>query len=150
LRQFLVCCTFVLMQKYQKIKTSTPNPLGSGPPLRKGRKLATLKQSALSDRKEGPLPPCGTVIWRKDRRGRKQSLSPFFSALLEKAGPQDGKLPAYVKKSICLSAVSLMDFSKSAVFQGFWKTGLALLVLLGQCQKDEPGFYPTRRKGCLK
>jgi hypothetical protein len=68
-------------------------------------------------------------------------LSPFFSALLEKVGPQDGKLPAYVKKSICLSIASLMDFSKSAVFQGFWKTGLALLVLLGQCQKDGTGLF---------
>jgi len=85
--------------------------------------------AVLSDRKEDLLPPCGTAISvrvagyeNKERRNEKLRLlrSSFLSALLEKDGPQDGKPPAYVKKSICLSEASLMDFSKVAVFQVFF------------------------------
>ena len=40
-----------------------------------------------------------------------------------------------IKKSVCLSAASSRIFSNVLIFQVFWKTGLAVLVLLRQCQK---------------
>ena len=55
---------------------------------------------------------------------------PAHSALLEIAGPKDGKSLAYVKKFGCLSAASFTNFSKPVICQGNWKTGLAFLVRL--------------------
>jgi hypothetical protein len=65
------------------------------------------------------------------------SFFPFFSvpAFLEKYVPQDEKPTAYVKIRL-FERSEFTDFSKPSVFQVFWKTGLALLVLLGRCQKD--------------
>jgi hypothetical protein len=49
---------------------------------------------------------------------------------------------AYDKKSICLSAASLMDFSKVMLFPSlFGRLGLDFLVLLGRCQKYTPCFF---------
>ncbi len=59
-------------------------------------------------------------------------ISSSLSALLEIAGPEDGKLSAYVKKSVCLSDSEFTDFSKLTIFQGYWKTGLDFLLLLWQ------------------
>ncbi len=76
--------------------------------------------------------PASTLRDSNFRKGRKDTKFSFSSALLEIAGPEDGKLSAYVKKSVCLSDSEFTDFSKLTIFQGYWKTGLDFLLLLWQ------------------
>jgi hypothetical protein len=131
-------CSFVLIQKNQKIKTSTEMALEASLPC--GNSENSLRSNSRNFfSQERPASTLRDGDFRKGRGIRKQGTeswflsfprSSFFSALLERDGPKDEKESAYVKKSICLSAASLMDFSKLTLFQVTWKTGLAFLVLL--------------------
>jgi len=56
--------------------------------------------------------------------------------------------PAYVKKSICLSAASLMDFSKVVAFPSLF--GRLGLDLLGRCQKYKPVLFPLSLFGLFE
>jgi len=126
------------MQKYQKIKTCTKMAL------------------------EADL--CGPEIFvrvrgyeNKERRRREaflfRSLFSFSSALLEIAGPQDGKVAAYVKKFVLSERSEFTNFSKLPLCQGYWKTGLAFLPTFVAMTKVGPslnikyqfvkeGFFP--------
>ncbi|MDD4599839.1 MAG: hypothetical protein PHQ46_02065 [Negativicutes bacterium] len=78
--------------------------------------------SALLKRGYIPVPRSSRPFWKKTFRRMKNQRDT-------------------VKKSGCLSAASLRIFSNVLIFQGFCKTGLALLVLLGQCQKYLDNLY---------
>jgi hypothetical protein len=119
------------MQKYQKIKTCTKMALEADLPC--GRAKTRCAQTVgPADRKRGLLPPCGAAIFvtvgdTKPRNGEKtrpqflRSLFSFLLALLEIAGPQDGKSSVYVKKFVLFEQSEFTNFSKLTISQGYWK-----------------------------
>jgi hypothetical protein len=119
------------MQKYQKIKTCTKMALEADLPC--GRAKTRCAQTVgPADRKKDLLPPYGPAIFvrvggyeSKEREKTSlrflRSLFPVLLALLEIAGPQDGKAPAYVKKFVLFEQSEFTNFSKLAVYQGYWK-----------------------------
>jgi hypothetical protein len=76
------------------------------------------------------------MIWRKDHKERNQRRKGSVIAVPVLVGPSgksrsEGWKTTGLREEIHLFERSeFMDFSKSVVFQGFCKTGLAFLVLL--------------------
>jgi len=63
-------------------------------------------------------------------------------ALLEIAGPEDGKLSAYVKKSVCLSEASFTDFSKLGNFPRLLEDRPRLFAPFVAMTKGGIGYLP--------
>jgi hypothetical protein len=143
---------FCLDTKVPKSQDQYRNGLGSRPPLLKFRKLAALKQSEFLYARKA----CFQGHFRKGRKIRKQrtlsfvcSRLPFLSAISGKKAVRRMEMPpAYVKKSICLSAASLMDFSKVVAFPSLF--GRLGLDLLGRCQKYKPVLFPLSLFGLFE
>jgi len=85
----------------------------SRPCLSQGRPASTLRDGNFSNGRRDENKEDTATLFSSPLR------SSFFRPFLKKGAPQDGKRSAYVKKSICLSEASFMDFSKLTAFQAF-------------------------------